>query len=191
METASNTVTVVVSPTGTGSSGSTPVLDPALLEACPVADLESEILSDCTEVGADGSAALQLGRSTRGVAVRPRSGGGAGRIPDLDAAVTFVPSERVVSLLLPALEPGVAGPSITLSPSGSGPFHLEARPRRGRARLTLVAGSGTQARTVATVEGGTRLSINATVDGDEGATLRYSNPGSEEVPALSVTTRWP
>jgi len=161
------------------------------LEACPVTGLDGVAdVSRCRPTGRGQSVELKLGSSGDGVEIRTQSRSSPAVTMTVDVAFTYVPASRMVTLRIPSLSSG-GETRVAMVPVDSGAFRLEAHPSAGRPRLSLETGSGLGSRVLATVEGGTDLSINASVNGSREATLVCRNQNPDVVTGLRIDTVWP
>jgi hypothetical protein len=138
---------------------------------------------------------------TAGVEVRqvPGAGGRAGGPAVLDeVTVTYLPTGRSITLVVPPTAPGSCGANeceatFALAPTGPGTLRLEARPGGGRPQLSLLSGPPGRpgSRALATVEGGSSLSVRSTVDGGSAPLLVFREKDPGAVPALAIDLFWP
>jgi hypothetical protein len=141
------------------------------------------------------------GPAATGVAVRQLPAPtGARRGPAAleEVTVTYRPSGRAITLVVPPRGPGACGAdeceaTFELAPTGAGTFSLEARPQGGRPQLSLLSGPADRpgSRSLATVEGASSLSVRATVEAGSAPRLVFREKDPGQAPALAVELFWP
>ncbi len=163
------------------------------VSACPVAGATAPVAPrDCVDLPAAGGVDLASG----GVELRAT---GADAAVD-EVSVVYAPSSRATTIITPARPAGACETracqaTFSLLPTRPGPFLLDGRGSGGRPRFVLtavplVAGAGSN-RTLATVEGGGQLSINATLDAVSAASLLHHEQGPGPVASVTAEILWP